>query len=99
MFETLNEAHVGLTPGYVSIRFLLSMPVFDGKYGLSITCRDLDYPRLSMARDFTSLFPSIYTLGLQATFGGARVMWENWLGEKENARGTSCRRRRVASIR
>ena len=75
IFETLNEAHVDIDYSCVSIGSLSPAPVFDKKYGLTITCQELDYAPSSVTQVFTSLFPSIY-IAEHLYIYGSRGIWE-----------------------
>ena len=58
--EAINEAHVDFSHYGVVVESLPPTLTFDEKPGFRISCEDADLDPSSLARVFTSLFPSVY---------------------------------------
>ena len=87
-FRTLNEAHVnfddlGVEVGSLSLR---SSRTFDEEFRLRISCEQLGWQLSSLARAFTSLFPSIYTVEHLYIHEPPSIMLDElrWRGDIEN---------------
>ena len=59
-FQELYELHVDFDYHGVNVESLPSTWTFGGKFGLRISCRELDWQLSSLAQIFTSFFPSIH---------------------------------------